>query len=82
MYTRDLDIASASRWPTRVNLAQFRQLTGEDRWPDDLEPWRTGDALDCFCNGRADYRVRGIHIRLEVRWDWQAEHGDDTHHAR
>jgi hypothetical protein len=25
--------------------------------------------------------VRGIHVRLEVRWDWQAEQGDDTHHA-
>ena len=78
---RDLDIASASRWPTRVSLAQFRQLTGEDRWPDYLEPWLHGDALDYFCNGRVDYRVRGVHVRLEVRWDWQAEQGDDTHHA-
>jgi hypothetical protein len=25
--------------------------------------------------------LRGIHVRLEVRWDWQAEQGDDTHHA-
>jgi hypothetical protein len=37
--------------------------------------------LEYFCNGRVDYRVRGIHVRLEVRWDWQAEQGDDTHHA-
>jgi hypothetical protein len=34
-----------------------------------------------LCNGRVDYRVRGIHVRLEVRWDWQAEQGDDTHQA-
>ena len=25
--------------------------------------------------------MRGIHVRLEVRWDWQAEQGDDTHEA-
>ena len=37
--------------------------------------------LEYFCNGRVDYRVRGNHVRLEVRWDWQAEQGDDTHHA-
>jgi hypothetical protein len=37
--------------------------------------------LEYFCNGRVDYRVRGIHVRLEVRWDWQAERGDDTHQA-
>jgi hypothetical protein len=78
---RDVDIASASRWPTRVSLAQFRHLTGEDRWPDYLEPWLRGDVLDYFCNGRADYWVRGVRVRLEVRWDWQAEQGDDKHHA-
>jgi len=37
--------------------------------------------LEYLCNGQLDYRVRGIHVRLEVRWDWQAEQGDDTHHA-
>ena len=37
--------------------------------------------LEYLCNGRVDYRARGIHVRLEVRWDWQAEQGDDTHHA-
>jgi predicted dehydrogenase len=78
---RDLGIVSASRWPTRVSLAQFRHLTGADRWPDYLEPWLSGDALDYFCNGRLDYRVRGVHVRLEVRWDWQAEQGDDKHQA-
>jgi hypothetical protein len=28
--------------------------------------------LEYLCNGQVDYRVRGIHVRLEVRWDWQA----------
>ena len=78
---RDIDIVSASRWPTPVSLAQFRQLTGETGWPDDLAPWLRGDALDYFCNGRLDYRVRGIQVRLEVRWDWQAAQGDDTQQA-
>jgi predicted dehydrogenase len=80
-YRSDIDIVAASRWPTVVTSAQFRLLTGEDRWPDFLAPWLRGDALDYFCNGRVDYRVRGISVRLEVRWDWQAEQGDDTHQA-
>jgi hypothetical protein len=37
--------------------------------------------LSIPANGQVDYRVRGIHVRLEVRWDWQAEQGDDTHQA-
>jgi hypothetical protein len=64
-----------------VSLAQFRELTGEGGWPDYLAPWIRHDALEYLCNGRVDYWVRGIHVRLEVRWDWQAEQGDDTHQA-
>jgi hypothetical protein len=80
-WRQDIDILAASRWPTLVSLAQFRELTGESSWPDNLAPWVRHDVLEYFCNGRVDYRVRGIHVRLEVRWDWQAEQGDDTHHA-
>jgi putative oxidoreductase-like protein len=80
-WQRDIDILAASRWPTLVSLAQFCELTGESGWPHQLAPWLHDDVLEYFCNGRVDYRVRGIHVRLEVRWDWQSEQGDDTHHA-
>lgn len=80
-WQRDIEILAASRWPTPVSLAQFRELTGKSGWPDELMPWLRGELLEYFCNGHVDYRVRGIHVRLEVRWDWQAEQGDDTHQA-
>ena len=80
-WQRDIEILATSRRPTLVSLAQFHDLTGESGWPDDLASWVRRDVLEYFCNGRVDYRVRGIHVRLEVRWDWQAEQGDDTHHA-
>jgi hypothetical protein len=80
-WQQDIDILAASRWPTSVSLAQFSELTGTRAWPEDLAPWISNDALEYFCNGQVDYRVRGIHVRLEVRWDWQAEQGDDTHQA-
>jgi hypothetical protein len=66
-WRRDIDILAASRWPTLVSLAQFRELTDESCWPDDLAPCVRGDLLEYLCNGRVDYRVRGIHVRLEVR---------------
>src|SRR5437763_3175742 len=40
-----------------------------------------GHVLEYFCNGRLDYQIRGIHVRLEARWEWQAQAGDDTHQA-
>jgi predicted dehydrogenase len=80
-YRRDIRLHRASRWPTRLSLAQFREVTGEAGWPDFLAPWLKDDTLDYFCNGRLHYEVRGIHVALECRWEWQTEAGDDTHSA-
>jgi hypothetical protein len=80
-WQREIEILAATRWPTLVSLAQFHDLTGESSWPDNLASWVRRDMLEYFCNGRVDYQVRGIHVRLKVRWEWHAEQGDDTHHA-
>jgi predicted dehydrogenase len=80
-YRRDVRLHNASRWPTRLSLAQFRAVTDEAAWPEFLAPWLKGDTLDYFCNGRLYYEIRGIHVALECRWDWQTEAGDDTHSA-
>jgi predicted dehydrogenase len=81
-YRHDIRFREASRSPTMLSLAQFRQVTGEAGWPDFLAPGLKGDALEYFCNMRARYEVRGVTVGLEVRWDWQAPPGgDDTHAA-
>jgi len=80
-HRNDISLYAASRWPTMVSSAQFRQVTGEVGWPDHLEPWVRGDALDYFCNTRLQYEIRGVHVALETRWSWEAEAGDDTHTA-
>src|SRR4029077_9671002 len=64
-----------------VSRAQFLQVTGEAGWPDYLELWVKGDALEYFCNTRVHYEIRGVHVALETRWDWEAEGGDDRHTA-
>src|SRR5205085_3989936 len=42
-YRPDIRLDSAERWPTRLSLAQFRQMTGEAVGPDSLAPWLSGD---------------------------------------
>jgi hypothetical protein len=56
-------------------------VTGEAGWPDYLEPWVKSDTLEYFCNTRVQYEIRGVHVALETRWNWEAEAGDDTHTA-
>jgi len=77
----DIRLHSASRWPTMLSLGQFRQVTGEGRWPDYLEDRLKGGALEYFCNSRLHYQVRGVHVTLETRWDWDAPAGGDTNNS-
>ena len=80
-YRTEIRLHAASRWPTMISAPQFRQVTGEAGWPDYLEPWIKEDALEYFCNTRLQYEIRGVHIAVETRWDWEAQVGDDTHTA-
>jgi predicted dehydrogenase len=77
-YRSDIRLHSASRSPTMLSLAQFRQVTGEARWPEYLENRIKGDMFEYFCNTRLDYQVHGVHVALETRWDWEAPAGGDT----
>ena len=70
-YRTDIEMLAASRWPTTITAAQFRQVTGGP-----------GEGLDYFCNTRVAYALRGIHIKLDVLWRWEAPAGTgDTHLA-
>lgn len=80
-YRRDIRLHAGRRWPTRVSLAQFRQVTGEAGWPAYLGPSIHDCALDYLCNTALSYEVRGVHVGLDMRWRWQAESGDDTYTA-
>src|SRR6516164_7567055 len=57
-YRTDIHLHEASRWPTTLSKARFRQVTGEPGWPDYLGPWIGGDALDYFCNTSVQYEIR------------------------
>jgi predicted dehydrogenase len=67
----DIRLLAASRWPTALTAAQFRQVTGEP-----------GEGLDYYCNTSVAYTLRGIHTKLDVLWRWEAPEGTgDTHFA-
>ena len=70
-YRTDIEMRAATRWPTTITAAQFRQVTGGP-----------GEGLDYYCNTRVSYALRGIHIKLDVLWRWEAPAGTgDTHLA-
>lgn len=71
-HRRDIQVLAGKRWPTKLTAADFRQVTGTDR----------AGRLDFFCNNRVTYTVRGVHVTLNILWDYQAAAGaGDTHLA-
>src|SRR5262249_13379000 len=79
---RDVRVLSASRWPTVLTRADFQRVTGEADFPAALAAALQGDRLDYFCNTRVAYTVCGVHVKLDVLWDYEAAAGaGDTHLA-
>jgi predicted dehydrogenase len=62
-YRLDIDVIAGRRWPTSLSESQFAQVTGE-----------TG-AIDYYCNNSVHYTLRGVHVKLEIVWDWEAPAG-------
>jgi predicted dehydrogenase len=81
-YRQDLRILAGKRWPTVLTRADFQNVTGETDFPEYLAPNLRGDCLEYYCNNSVSYAIRGIHVRLNVLWDFEAAAGaGDTHRA-
>jgi predicted dehydrogenase len=80
-HRRDVQFLAARRWPTELTRGMFAEVTGEADFPPPLAEWVQGGRLAYFCNNFVAYTVRGVHVQLNVLWDYQADVGGDTHLA-
>ena len=78
-YKEDIQLISASHWPTSLSLTDFTRSTKSDTFPDYLHKYLDQDMLHVYANGIINYQVNDVHIRLKVLWNYQApEGGGDT----
>jgi predicted dehydrogenase len=75
-YKKDIRILNARRWPTVISKAEFERVTGEAQFPASLAAHVKDGKLDYDCNNAIHYTVRGAHIALDVRWNWESANGD------
>lgn len=79
-YKKDIQIVSAKRWPTKLTAAQFEQVTQKKEYPSYLAADVKEGILSIYSNGEINYRLKGIHTKISVTWDFQAPEGTgDTH---
>lgn len=75
-YRKDVRVVSGRRWPTVISKADFERVTGEAQFPASLAAHVKDGMLDYACNNAIHYTVRGAHIALDVRWNWESADGD------
>ena len=71
---QDVRIISARRWPTVLSRAELLSITGEET--------AAADSFEYYCNNAVSYTLRGVHVKLDVLWNFEAPQGaGDTHLA-
>lgn len=81
-WRKDIEVLEGKRWPEVISREAFRRVTGEADFPENLRPWVRDDRLEYYCNNRVTYKLRDVHVRLDVLWRYEAPAGaGDTHYA-
>jgi predicted dehydrogenase len=82
-YKNDVQLLSARRWSTDMTLDQFTRITKLNGFPDYLKNAVVNDSLlKVFSNGEINYRLKDIHAKVSVIWNYQAPEGaGDTHNS-
>lgn len=81
-YHKDINVITAKHWPTVITKAEFQGVTREAGWPEYLLRNVKDNHLHYYCNGSVSYTLRGIHVKLDALWNYEAPEGaGDTHFA-
>lgn len=76
----DATVLQARRWTTPVTREQFGKVTGAATFPEYLRKDVRDGVLHVYANGAFTYRLRDVHARVSVTWDFEAPPGaGDTH---
>lgn len=74
-YRRDIHMLSSRHEALRITPEQFTQVTGAREFPPGIASHVRDGALDYFCNNFVEYTLRGVRVKLDVLWKWEAAPG-------
>ena len=81
-YRTDVHVLSGRHWPTVISQADFQRVTGEPEFPPFLAGRVKDGKLEYYSNNSVHYTVHGVHVKLDILWNWQAPAGaGDTYEA-
>jgi predicted dehydrogenase len=74
-YHKDIQVTAGTHWPTTLTLADFQRVTGEKQFPEYLKDAARSGSLDYYCNNSVTYSIRGVFVKLDVKWGFEAAAG-------
>jgi predicted dehydrogenase len=81
-FDKDVRLLAAQRWPTVIAKPDFQRVTGEPDFPPEVKPSLKDDRLEYYSNTLVTYSLRGVQVKLNAIWDWEAPAGSsDSHYA-
>ena len=82
-YKKDIALQNAKRFATQLTLSQFKAITKQDSFPDYLKKDITQDSiLNVYSNGEINYKIKDVHAKVSVIWNYKAPEGTgDTHYS-
>ena len=77
----EIAMLKAKRWTTTVTREQYIEVTGQSDFPDFLKSRLDAKGLlQIFSNGEMTFKVKGVHAKTSVIWNYKAPEGaGDTH---
>lgn len=74
-YKTDIEMVSATHFPTLLTPSDFRRSTTMEQYPSYLEPYLRDSTLAVNANGTINYRVRGVNVEMKVEWVFETPKG-------
>lgn len=74
-YRRDIAVLSGSRKQVPLTREQFKGVTGLADFPGFMAKAVRDGRLPYVAENSVTYRLRGVHVKLDVRWDYEAPPG-------
>ncbi len=77
----DVEVTDATRFPTLITLDEYKAVTGAEAFPEYLEQDVKDGVLNVYSNGTIEFLVRGVPVKILMRWDYapEPESGDRFH---
>jgi predicted dehydrogenase len=82
-YTKDIEITNATHSLTSMTLSEFKAITGLESFPEYLKKDVVNDTvLNIYSNGEINYKLKNVHAKVSVIWNYKAPEGaGDTHYS-